>query len=144
MLVAKYKKRVKLTIGVWIELREIDSCFSKQKELYFYGLKTCLTFFSILTRSLCMTKEELKELLQQYKRGKLTEREVIGKLSSLKFESLGFATVDHHRQLRQGFPEVILCQGKTPPQVAEIASRIAQHAHPLLATRATGEHFKSV
>ena len=91
-----------------------------------------------------MTKDELKHLLQQYKRGKLSERQIIEKLSMLRFESLGFATVDHHRQLRQGFPEVILCQGKTPQQVAEIASRITNREHPLLATRATREYFKAV
>ncbi len=91
-----------------------------------------------------MTKDELKHLLQLYKRGKLTEHDVVHQLSALRFESLGFATVDHHRQLRQGFPEVILCQGKTPHQVAEIAVRIAKHTHPLLATRATREQFKTV
>lgn len=91
-----------------------------------------------------MTKDELKELLQRFKRGKMTEREVVERLSALKFESLGFATVDHHRPLRQGFPEVILCQGKTPEQVAEIASRITKNSSPLLATRASVEHFKAV
>ena len=91
-----------------------------------------------------MTKNELRHLLKQYKRGKLTEATFIRELSSLKFESMGYATVDHHRQLRQGFPEVILCQGKTPTQAAEIAKRIVDHAHPLLATRATNEHFKAI
>jgi hypothetical protein len=91
-----------------------------------------------------MTKEELKQFLQQYKRGKLSEQQIIEKFTSLRFESLGFANVDHHRQLRQGFPEVILCEGKTPQQVAEIASRIFRRSEPLLATRATKEHFKAV
>ena len=88
--------------------------------------------------------DELKLLLQQYKRGTLSERGFIDKLTALNFESIGFATVDHHRQLRQGFPEVILCQGKTPRQAADIASRIARNARPLIATRATREHFKAV
>ncbi|MDI6765581.1 MAG: nickel pincer cofactor biosynthesis protein LarB [Bacteroidota bacterium] len=91
-----------------------------------------------------MTKEELKQLLQQYKKGRFSEQQIVEKISSLRFESLGFATIDHHRQLRQGFPEVILCQGKTPEQVAEIASRIHKRSQPLLATRATLEHFKAV
>lgn len=91
-----------------------------------------------------MTKEELKRLLQQYKRGILSEQEFMRKLSSLRSESLSFATIDHHRQLRQGFPEVILCEGKTPQQAAEIASRIYTRSHPLLATRASNEHFKAV
>ena len=91
-----------------------------------------------------MTKSELKLLLQDFKRGVVREDAVIEKLSALRFESLGFATVDHHRGLRKGFPEVILCQGKTPAQVAEISSRIAKHSQPLLATRATVDHFTAV
>ena len=91
-----------------------------------------------------MTKDELKQLLRGYKSGSLKEDEIVNKLTMLRFESLGFATVDHHRQLRQGFPEVILCQGKTPKQAGEIAARIAKRSHPLLATRATKEHFVAV
>jgi NCAIR mutase (PurE)-related protein len=91
-----------------------------------------------------MTKDELKHLLQQYKRGKISEHEIVHELAMPKFEQLGFATIDHHRQLRQGFPEVILCQGKTPGQTAEIAARIGKKSHPLLATRATTEHFRAV
>jgi NCAIR mutase (PurE)-related protein len=91
-----------------------------------------------------MTKDKLKHLLQRYKRGGITEQDLIDKLRSLEYESLDFATVDHHRQLRQGFPEVILCQGKTPQQVAAIASTIVRKAQPLLATRATKDHFKAV
>ena len=91
-----------------------------------------------------MTKNELKHLLHDYKKGRMSEQQIIEKLATLRFESLGFATVDHHRQLRQGFPEVILCQGKTPKQVAEIAAKIVDHSRPLLATRATNEHFNAV
>ena len=91
-----------------------------------------------------MTKDELNRLLRDYKSGRINEETILHKLTALRFESLGFATVDHHRQLRQGFPEVILCQGKTPKQVAEIAAKIVKHAQPLLATRATREHFNAV
>ena len=91
-----------------------------------------------------MTKNELKQLLQDFKRGKITEQQVVDKLAALRFESLGFATVDHHRKLRQGFPEVILCHGKTSQQVTEIAVRIFRQNQPLLATRATKDHFKAV
>jgi NCAIR mutase (PurE)-related protein len=91
-----------------------------------------------------MTKDELQQLLQRYKRGTISEQEIVDMLTSLRSEHLGFATVDHHRQLRQGFPEVIFCQGKTPKQVAEIATRIAKRSQPLLATRASKEHFVAV
>jgi NCAIR mutase (PurE)-related protein len=52
------------------------------------------------------------------------------------YEDLGFARVDHHRSLRQGFPEVVLGLGKTPEQIAKIAERIVARGHPLLVTRA--------
>ena len=57
-----------------------------------------------------MTKEELKLLLRSYKKGTLGEDRIVERVSALASESLGFATVDHHRSLRQGFPEVIFCQ----------------------------------
>jgi NCAIR mutase (PurE)-related protein len=91
-----------------------------------------------------MTKNELKLLLRDFRKGILSEEHLLHKLTMFKSESLGFATVDHHRQLRQGFPEVILCQGKTPAQVAEIAARIVKHRQPLLATRAKREHYTAV
>ncbi len=59
-------------------------------------------------------------------------------------ESIGYAIVDHHREQRQGFPEVIMCQGKTPSQVAGIARRIVGHGSILLATRATEAHYAVV
>jgi NCAIR mutase (PurE)-related protein len=91
-----------------------------------------------------MTKDDLKRLLHRYKSGDLSEMEFIETVASLPFESLGFATIDHHRQLRQGYPEVIFCQGKTPAQVAGIAIRITKQNQPLLATRATRQHFNAV
>ncbi len=91
-----------------------------------------------------MTKEELKGLLKLYKGGKITEEALMKKLALPGYESLGFARVDHHRELRKGFPEVILCQGKTPRQVAEIAATIARGSRPLLATRASVEQFRAV
>lgn len=65
-------------------------------------------------------------------------------LRALPFDDLGFAKVDHHRHLRCGFPEVILCEGKTPEQVAEIARRIVENESGLLATRATPEVHEAV
>ena len=60
------------------------------------------------------------------------------------FEDLGFARVDTHRELRQGFPEVILGLGKTPAQIAAIAHRIVARGRPLLVTRAQPEAFEAV
>src|SRR5712691_9885765 len=60
------------------------------------------------------------------------------------FEDLGFARVDHHRAIRQGFPEVILGLGKTPEQIAGIAREIVGHGSTLLVTRATHAAYDAV
>jgi NCAIR mutase (PurE)-related protein len=91
-----------------------------------------------------MLKQEIKNLFQQFKRGKVSEDQVVAAISSSMVETLGFATLDHHRQMRQGFPEVILAEGKSAKQVAEIAKRIVDHGSVLLATRVAKEHFTAV
>jgi hypothetical protein len=91
-----------------------------------------------------MTKTQIEQLLKQFKKGKITEDEILEAMTSPRAEELKFATVDHHRELRQGFPEVILCEGKTPAQVGEIARRIVAHGSVLLATRASTSHYVSV
>lgn len=91
-----------------------------------------------------MNKEYLSKLLADYKTGKVSKDELLKTLLTFESESVGFATIDHHRTIRKGFPEVILCQGKTAEQVAVIASKIIQRNQPLLATRATHEQFKAV
>ena len=65
-------------------------------------------------------------------------------LRTLPFEDLGFSKIDHHRQLRTGFPEVIFCQGKTVEHVKQISERILAAGHPLLATRATPDMYAAV
>jgi NCAIR mutase (PurE)-related protein len=60
------------------------------------------------------------------------------------FEDLGFAKIDHHRIKRKGFPEVIYCEGKTPEQVARIATKITQKKHAVLATRADRKVYLAV
>lgn len=91
-----------------------------------------------------MMKHDLQNLLRDFKSGKISEEEMLHWLAFPPSESLGFATIDHHRALRQGFPEVVLCSGKTPQQVASIAQTIVKHGHRLLATRATPQHFRAV
>ena len=91
-----------------------------------------------------MTRADLKKLLQKFKQGKMSGDQLIQVLSTQISETLEFATLDHHRELRQGFPEVILCEGKTGKQVAHIAERIVAHGSVLLATRATPQHYAAV
>lgn len=91
-----------------------------------------------------MTTREIRKLLLQYKRGKRTEEEVMKALSSDMVETMGFATLDHHREIRQGFPEVVLCEGKTERHVAGIAQHIVAHGSVLLATRANPRQYAAV
>jgi pyridinium-3,5-biscarboxylic acid mononucleotide synthase len=86
-----------------------------------------------------MSLPPLRDLLDQVQQGRLSaddaERQMLRYLRELPFEDLGFARVDHHRALRQGFPEVIFGTGKTPAQIAAIAERIVARGHSLLVTR---------
>src|SRR3954469_20806080 len=67
--------------------------------------------------------------------------DAVAALRVLPFEDLGFAKIDHHRELRRGFPEVVYCAGKTPGQVAAIVERLAARGPRLLGTRATATHY---
>jgi hypothetical protein len=91
-----------------------------------------------------MDEETLRELLESVRSGRVSMDEAVARLRRLPFESVGFATVDHHRALRCGFPEVIFCPGKTPEQVREIFRRVAQGGQNVLATRAGRETYEAV
>ena len=86
-----------------------------------------------------MNQSELLKILESVKSGELHPLKAIERLKHLPFEDLGFAKVDHHRALRQGFAEVIFGKGKTPQQVAEIVRamlRKKDSRHNILVTRA--------
>jgi NCAIR mutase (PurE)-related protein len=87
---------------------------------------------------------DIKKLLKQLKNKKISVEEAYSKLKNLPYEELGFAKVDHHRSLRKGFPEVIYCEGKTPHQIAQIAKKIAQNKHDVLATRADRKAYQAI
>jgi NCAIR mutase (PurE)-related protein len=91
-----------------------------------------------------MNSQALRRLLEQVKKKQVSPDEAIERLRHLPFEDLGFAKVDHHRALRQGMPEVIFSQGKTPRQVSGIFARLAKHGGNVLATRASEEQFAAV
>src|SRR3989454_9553668 len=94
-----------------------------------------------------MNQSELLKILESVKAGELAPDKAIKRLKHLPFEDLGFAKVDHHRALRQGFAEVILGKGKTPQQVAEIVRamlRKKDSRHNILVTRADKKIFAAV
>lgn len=82
-----------------------------------------------------MRREVVRDLLRQVADGSLDTASALNALAFEPVESLGFATIDHHRALRQGFPEVVYGAGKTPTQIAEISERIAARGDALLVTR---------
>lgn len=95
-----------------------------------------------------MTPAELRALLDSVSEGRITSdaahAQLLVELRNRPFEDLGFARIDHHRPIRQGFPEVILGLGKTPDQIASIAIRILDRGQPLLVTRASPEVWRAV
>ena len=91
-----------------------------------------------------MHEAEIKKLMGRIRNKKISVDEAVKKLKFLPFEDLGFVKIDHHRDLRKGFPEVVFCQNKTVKQVLEIVKRLAKKNNTVLATRATEEMFNAV
>jgi NCAIR mutase (PurE)-related protein len=95
-----------------------------------------------------MTPGEIRRLLDELAAGHASADEVhralVGAMRAQPFADLGFARVDHHRTIRQGFPEVVLGLGKTPDQIAAIAVEIVNRGHPLLVTRADEAAWNAV
>ena len=95
-----------------------------------------------------MNAAQLKTLLARLSAGEIdtpeAEQQLLAAFRAHPFADLGFARVDHHRSVRQGFPEVVLGLGKTPSQIAAIAAEIAGRGSSLLVTRATPDAFEAV
>ncbi|MEJ7605620.1 MAG: nickel pincer cofactor biosynthesis protein LarB [Bryobacteraceae bacterium] len=83
-----------------------------------------------------MDQNQLRVLLQQVREGSVEIDGALERLRHMPFEDLGFAKVDHHRAIRQGMPEVIFGKGKTPEQIATIASHLLDGSANILITRA--------
>ena len=86
-----------------------------------------------------MIRERVRDLLGKVADGTLPVADALERLSHAPVEELDFATIDHNRALRQGYPEVIYCPGKTLDQIVAIAERIAERGDGFLATRADAE-----
>lgn len=91
-----------------------------------------------------MNEKDLKELLENVAGGRISAAKAVERLKKMPFEDLGFARIDHHRELRRGFPEVIFCQSKKPGQILSIAKGILEGGANLLATRCGSEQFESI
>jgi hypothetical protein len=82
-----------------------------------------------------VTDDEVKRVLDGYKGGELSLDDAVDRFRKLPFEDLGFANVDHHRTLRQGFPEVVFGAGKTDEEILEITRAMLGREHNILVTR---------
>ncbi|PYG86920.1 hypothetical protein LY28_02541 [Ruminiclostridium sufflavum DSM 19573] len=91
-----------------------------------------------------MNSKELKKLLEDVKTGSVEVEQAYKEIKALPYEDLGFAKLDHHRTIRNGYPEVIYCEGKTNSQIVEIVQRLMQKNNNILATRASQEVYDAV
>ncbi len=91
-----------------------------------------------------MDVESLRKLLEAVACGEAGTDEALERLSRLPFTDIGDAKIDHHRGLRCGFAEVVLCDGKSPSQVRAIAREMLEHGDVFLGTRASAAHFQKV
>jgi len=92
-----------------------------------------------------MNETALKQLLLGVRKGEIDIEKAVMELKSLPFEDMGFCKVDHHRQLRKGFPEVIYGEGKTPEQIAAIMMKLKEKCRGnILATRVKKEAYDHI
>ncbi len=91
-----------------------------------------------------MLPENIRQILENVREGKSSVEKALDLLRDLPFEDAGFAKIDHHRQLRTGYPEVIYCPGKTTDQIIRIMDMMLKKGSNILATRASNEIYNKV
>lgn len=91
-----------------------------------------------------MIEKELKELLEAVRTSELSVDDAYNQLKTLPYADLGFASVDHHRTIRTGYPEVIYGENKTPEQIGMIMNELASKGDNIMATRCSAEVYDTV
>jgi pyridinium-3,5-biscarboxylic acid mononucleotide synthase len=91
-----------------------------------------------------MNSKEVEKLLTDVKNGDLSIGNALEVLKNFPYTDLGFARIDHHRELRTGYPEIIYCAGKSIEQVSEIFRVMSQNESNVMGTRANNEMFEAV
>lgn len=91
-----------------------------------------------------MNQDSIIELLNNVKNGSVSVDDAYSDLKKLPFEDIGFAKVDHHRQMRNGYPEVIYCEGKTNEQFKAIVEIMLKKDSTILATRADNDKYLAI
>ncbi|MBC7088351.1 MAG: nickel pincer cofactor biosynthesis protein LarB [Tissierellales bacterium] len=87
---------------------------------------------------------ELEDILKKVKIGELSIEDAVKTLKKMPYEELGFAKLDHHRKVRKGYGEVILCEGKSKDHLINIFKHFAENDVDVLGTRASKEQFESI
>ena len=87
-----------------------------------------------------MDRDAVIEILEGYRSGSVSQAQALDKLTCLPFEDMDDIKIDHHRALRQGFPEVVFCPGKTTEQIVRAMGELARISPNVLASRATDDH----
>jgi NCAIR mutase (PurE)-related protein len=91
-----------------------------------------------------MTRNEIENLLKEVKNGKKSVEEALEVLQNFPYTDLGYARLDHHREMRTGYPEIIYCAGKTTEQVVGIFKVMSARENNVIGTRADEKMFESV
>lgn len=91
-----------------------------------------------------MNAKEVEKLLKNVKNGKITIDDALDVLKNFPYTDLGFARIDHHREIRTGYPEIIYCAGKSTGQVKEIFKVMAEKGNNVIGTRANQDMYEAV
>lgn len=91
-----------------------------------------------------MDRKRIAQLLEDFKQGRVTIEEAVSDLRHLPFEDLGYAKIDHHRTLRQGYPEVIFAEGKSVEQLVGIIEALLAKHNNILATRLSSDKYEQL
>jgi NCAIR mutase (PurE)-related protein len=91
-----------------------------------------------------MNAKEVEKLLTEVKKGETSVENALEILKNFPYTDLGFARIDHHREMRTGYPEIIYCAGKSVEQVAEIFRVMAEKENNVIGTRANQEMYDAV
>lgn len=91
-----------------------------------------------------MNIKQTEKLLREVSSGETSVEKALEVLKNFPYTDLGFARIDHHRELRTGYPEIIYCAGKTVSQVKDIVRIMSEKENNVIGTRATPEMFEAV
>src|SRR4030043_2339111 len=91
-----------------------------------------------------MTRKEIESLLKEIKNGQKSIEDALEEFQNFTYTDLGFARIDHHREMRTGYPEIVYCAGKTIEQVAGRFRVMTEKKHNVIGTRADEKMFESV